>query len=171
MIHFLNTALTLILALFFFLLGILAFLLAFSPFLQSLFVSLIQNHFWAWFFLGLGFFIVGAALAAYVQLTRRKQYLRIYTGNHQITVSKTIIEGYLKAYFEKLYPNQIIPFRFLIKKRKVQIIADLPYLPPDDQKRLLESTERDLEDLLSHYIGYNQQLEIFISFDKQLSNI
>lgn len=166
MIYFLNTALTLILALFFILLGVFAFLLAFSLSIQLLSINLIQNHFWVWFFLGLGFFIVGGALTAYVLLTRRKKYLTTQTGNHQIKVSEAVIDEYLKSYFEKLYPQEHIPYRFLIKKRKMQIIADLPYIPLEEQKRVLKSIESDLETILSHYLGYNSGLEISISFDK-----
>lgn len=164
MLYFLNTSLTLILALFFILLGGFTFILAFSRYVQANLLDFIQNNFWILFLFGLGFILIGIALGAYSFLTHRKSYLSTKTGSNLTAISENVIHTYLESYFEKLFPDQKIPFRFLIKKKKMQVIADLPFFPLEDQKNLLNLIEGDLSEILSENIGYTESLELILSF-------
>lgn len=166
MLRFLNAALTLILALFFSLLGIFIFLVALIPSIQDNFVSLIHHHFWLWFFFGVCFFLIGLAFFAYTFLGCRKTYLSSKTGANLTIISEDVIHSYLQTYFEKLFPKQQIPYRLLLKKGKIQIIADLPYVPLEEQKNILSLIENDLSELLNQTFGYKQTLELSLSFEK-----
>ena len=164
MLYFLNTSLTLILALFFILLGGFTFILTFSSSLQANLLDLIRNNFWILFLFGLGFVLIGITLSAYSVLTHRKSYLKTKTGSNLTLISENVIHTYLESYFEKLFPEQRIPFRFLIKKKKMQVIADLPFFPLEEQKNLLNLIESDLSEILSEKIGYTESLELILSF-------
>lgn len=118
MLYFLNSALTIVLALFFFLTGILSFLLPFSSSAQEAAVSLIQSHFWVWILFGFGSFLIGSAFATYTYFINRKNYLTTKSGPYTTSISESVIQSYLQNYFEMLFPKTQIPYRLLLKKRK-----------------------------------------------------
>lgn len=167
MLYFLNSALTIVLALFFFLTGILSFLLPFSSSAQEAAVSLIQSHFWVWILFGFGSFLIGSAFATYTYFINRKNYLTTKSGPYTTSISESVIQSYLQNYFEMLFPKTQIPYRLLLKKKKIQIIADLPCIPQDEQKNLLATMEKDLSELLYKNLGYHQTLELTLSFDSK----
>lgn len=166
MFRFLNVALTLSLALFFSLLGIFGFLIAFSSSIQTQLIALILDNFWSWCLFGLGFLMIGIAFFAYTFHACKKTYLSSKIGPHLTTVNEDVIHAYLHSYFEKLFPETPVSHRFFVKKNKIQIAADLPYVPEEQQKDLLKVIETDLFELFNETIGYHKQLELSLEFDK-----
>lgn len=145
--------------------GAFIFLLALSSSVQESFISLLQDHPWAWILFGFGFFSIGLAFFAYTLLLSKKTYMTSQSGPLKITVNEEVINSYLHACFEKYFPKRQIPYRFILKKKKMQVIADLPHIPFEKQKELLSQIEEDLSETFSQILGYNQVLELHFSFD------
>ena len=51
-----------------------------------------------------------------------------------------------------------------MKKDSIKIIADLPAVPYDEQKYLLERMEKDVQDLFRDTLGYREEIELAVSF-------
>ena len=86
------------------------------------------------------------------------------SDNHAFYLEEGIFQDYLKSYWKQLFPKHDIPNYILLKKNKLQISADLPYVPEAQQKTLLNRIHRDLKHILTQILGYQQKYVISISF-------
>lgn len=165
--HYLYSFLNLILALFFILFGSITLLLPWSHTIQHHVIHFITENAWPLNLFGLGFILIGVAILAYTLLTKKKQYFSIKLGQNQATISDKVIDDYLKTYFAKQFPSQEIPYRFTLGKNTFHLVADLPFVPPEDQNKLLDKIENDLQKLFYDFIGYHKQLKFSFSFATQ----
>jgi hypothetical protein len=170
MMHFFYLLFTFILALFFILLGTLSLLLPWSQEVREVLIQFIQTETWPWNVLGGVLFIIGASLLIQIWLSRRKRYHLIQVGLNEAIVSDKVLDDYLRSYFEKLFPTQEVPYSFTIKRHKLKITADLPFVPQEDQKKILEKMSEDLALILRDFLGYRKSMDLSISFEnKKLS--
>lgn len=121
------------------------------------------------FLFGLGVFIIGTALVIQIILSARTHYIVIRSGKNGVHIGEDVIESYLNSYWKELFPGREIPTRLLIKKRKIKVFADLPFIPEEDQKSLLEKVEEDLSKLFRDILGYPNELDLLISFGSEKS--
>lgn len=164
MTHFFYSFITLIIALFFFILGFIAMLIPWSSGISNMIVSFIVNQSLILFLFGLGFAVIGAALALHIILSSRRRYVTLHLGKLTFSISEKLIGDYLSAYWKELFPHKEIPYRVVLKKHSVEITADLPFAPLEVQKDLLEKIEKDLGDLFRDVLGYREDLNLEISF-------
>lgn len=114
-----------------------------------------------------GFFVIGLYLVYYSLQHARVKYHRIKIDDPSVQISETLVQDYLGSYWKTLFPSSDIPCRLEMKKKKIAIQADLPYIPDDDQKAILERIENDLSELFRTIFGYRHRLDILISFNKK----
>lgn len=165
--HFLYALITLIISLFFILLGVICVLIPWSDSIQSSVIQFLQHNMLPLFLFGVSVIVIGVALASSILFSSRKRYYRIQSTAHPITLSETVIRDYLYTYWKKLFPQHEIPCHVIMKKKKIQVIADLPFIPILEQKSLLEKIEKDLVDMFRDILGYREELDISISFEKE----
>lgn len=122
----------------------------------------------ALFFFGLSIALIGIALIATIVFNSQRRYYHIQSGSHPITLSETVVSDYLNSYWKKLFPNQETPCRVLIRKKKIQVTADLPFVPILEQKSLLEKIEKDLLSTFRDVLGYREELDVSISFAPEI---
>lgn len=116
---------------------------------------------------GLAFLVIGAALALHILLSSRVKYVTLRSGQNAVLISKEVLESYLASYWKELFPNREIPCRLVIKKRKIEVIADLPYMPLEEQKVVLEKIDSDLNGLFRDILGYRDELDLSVSFQNE----
>ena len=164
--HYLFSFLNLILALFFILFGSITLLLPWSETIRNHVVDFINDNAWPLNLFGLGFILIGLAIGAYTILTKRKRYITIKQGANETTISEKAINDYIRTYFSRQFPSREIPYRFTLSKNAFHLIADLPFIPLEDQKQIVERIEEDLQKIFREYLGYDKQLTFSFSFEK-----
>lgn len=165
--HFLYSLISFFVGLFFILLGVIGILLPWSPTVRSLFIRFIQEGSLLIFLFGLGFLIIGTAIAVYVIFSSRKRYYEIRSGENLTMIDEALFQEYLNTYWKQLFPKYDIPNRVTLKKNKIQVTADLPSIPDSQQKALIERIERDLNDIFTRILGYTDDYVISISFQPE----
>lgn len=145
-------------------LGFFSILTALLVNIRITFASFILNNALLLFLFGLCLFVCGLALIIHTLLSCKRKYTIIRTGKNEVTVSEILIQEYLNAYWQKLFPGKSVSSHIIVKKHTIKIIADLPAIPYEDQKHILERIERDIQDLFRDTLGYREEIELAVSF-------
>jgi hypothetical protein len=163
----LYTLLSFILALFLFVVGFLSLSVALSPFARTEVVSFILENSTYLLLFGIVFLTIGAISFFYLAQNFKRRYYTLKSGQVEIDVSERVIEKYLQNYFKELYPFNEVPCQIDLNKKRAAVIADLPYVPVQEQKALLRKIEEDLTSLFRDQIGFRHELKVSISFSPQ----
>jgi hypothetical protein len=97
-------------------------------------------------------------------VNRRDHYLVVYDKKGRIVIDEDILEQYVNSYFATLFPGTNYHVYSKIKDEKIHLVADLPSVPDESQKILLETIENDLNRLFSDKLGYKNDFYLSISF-------
>lgn len=155
------------LAVFFLFLGILGILLPLSPLIRTDLVQFILENSVAICLFGFGFTVIGLIMIINLYLGTKRTYYYIQTGHRLAAVDEAILQDYLDTYWKQLFPQHAIPSKLTLKKNKIKVIADLPYMPKEDQKQLLERIQQDLQETFYKLLSYTQEFTIAVSFAKK----
>lgn len=158
---------TLVVALFFIVLGVMSMILLFSPYVRSTLVQFILENSVMLFLFGFSFLVIGVAIVTHIILGAKKKHYYIKSNNHSIYINEDIFQQYLNDYWKQLFPNQDIPNQVILKKDKVQITAELPFVPIPEQKKVITRIERDLSELFNRLIGYRKEYILSLSFQPE----
>ncbi len=158
---------SLIVALFFLMLGLMCVMLPWSPSAQTDLIFLILDYsvLIAWF--GLSLILIGLSIIIPVTLNARHNYYHLRTGPRSVKIDESIIQSYLDSYWRQLFPHSEVPHRFTLKRNKIHLTADLPYIPADEQKELLLQIKEELEGMLRTFLGVQQPLSLSASFQPE----
>lgn len=168
MVHFLYSLITFFVALFFIALGVFGILVQSSDIIRSEVIGFIIEDTLFLSLFGFISIVVGIAIIFYLVSTFKKRYFKIKSkSNNAYFLDENIFQDCLKDYWKRLFPKQEIPNQVIIKKNKIQVIADLPYVPVEQQKELVTQIDRDLKDLFTKLLGYYQDYTISISFKSE----
>lgn len=118
---------------------------------------------------GLSFILVGVSLVIYTFINTRRRYYFVRTGNQAVLVNHTVVCQYLEAYWKTQFPEAPVYFKVTIKRKSIEIVAELPALPLEDQRRVLEKIKDDLENLFGHTLGYSYDVHLYASFNQSKS--
>lgn len=162
--HWFYSLISLFVALFFLLLGSLAIMLPWSPVARTDLVMFILEDSLAIFLFGFVFLAIGIAIVTQIILSARKNYYRLKSSPRAISVDEAVITNYINSYWKDLFPKTYIPSSLNLKKNKIHITADLPYIPQSEQKELLEKIKTDLDELLASLLGYRDIFYLSASF-------
>jgi hypothetical protein len=153
-----------ILALFFLTLGLLCAVIPWSDGMRALVLDFLQHNWVMLFLFGVGCLVVGMTILLNLSMSSRRRHYTVRTGPYLVAVDKDLVTSYLQAYFQGRYPKREIPCNVTIKSDRLQIAADLPTTPLEEQKSLLKKIENDLQELLAARLGYYRPLRLYISF-------
>jgi hypothetical protein len=151
-------------AIFFLVLGLVAIMLPWSPMVRTDVIQFILEDSIAIFLFGFVFLIIGLVLVIYTLLSTRRSYYRLKGGPQSILIDEQVVQDYLDSYWKHLFPQAVVPNRLQIKKNKIHLVADLPYVPAAEQKQLLESIKADLTEMFSSFLGYKEPFYLSASF-------
>ena len=128
-----------IIALFFLMLGIYCLMIPWSASIRTNLVQFILEYSTTIFLFGIGFVTIGLAFIIHIAFSTKTHYYRLrFTGPNPIWIHESLIQDYLNTYWKHLFPKSVVPNRLTMKKNKIHLIADLPYIPLPEHKDLLE---------------------------------
>lgn len=166
MSHFLNSLIKFSVGLIFILMGIMALLVPWSPQVRTSLVDwILQSSLEMWLF-GIAFLLIGLYLVIFSLWHSKTRYYNIQIDNPSIQISETVVQDYLSTYWKSLFPLNEIPCSVEMRKRKIAILADLPFIPLDDRPDLIQQIQNDLSEIFREHLGYEQGLDIKVSFQK-----
>ncbi|MBS4170801.1 Uncharacterized protein NEOC95_001537 [Neochlamydia sp. AcF95] len=167
--QFFYPLLTFAISLFFIVLGLLSILVQASQHVRSEFVAFIERDQLFLSLFGIGCLAIGVAIIFYLRTNLKKSYLKINSkDNHAYFLDENIFQEYMHDYWKQLFPKEEVPSSILIKKNKVVITADLPYIPSAKQKALMARINDDVKEMLVRLLGYQQEYVLSLSFQKEI---
>lgn len=168
MAHFFYSLITFVVALFFVIFGLLSFMVQASQSIRSEVVLFMLEDTIFLFLFGTVSLLIGIAIVFYLIAGFKKRYVKIKSqNNHAFYLDESVFQDYLKSYWKQLFPKNDIANHIVLKKNKVLISSDLPYVPSSQQKALLIRIDRDLKDLFTRLLGYQQNYVITLSFQSE----
>jgi hypothetical protein len=153
---------------FFFSIGMFSMFLPWSQHLQQETIRLITENTLILSLYGMGFVLIGLSIVIYTILATRRRELIVRTGNLAVTVDEAVVCQYLRAYWLEQFPGSQVPFHIKVKKNALQISAELPALPLEEQKIFLEKVKQDFTDLFGNLLGYPHDVHLIANFLKPL---
>ncbi len=157
---------TLIVGVFFVLLGTIGVLTLWFQQVQEEVVRFIQQNTLFISLFSLSILLIGVGIIVQVILSTRHQHYKILGGKNLATVDEDVLQGYLDSYWKELFPKKGVPNRVYLKNNRIYISADLPYFPSEEQKTLLTKVDKDISKVLGTIFGYNQEFSLQISFNE-----
>lgn len=158
---------SLAIAIFFIMLGIISVMLPWSPMVRTDLIQFILEDSIAIFIFGFCLIIIGLAVVINIAFSARRSYYRLRSGPKSIWIDESVIQDYLNSYWKDLFPQSSVPNRLIMKKNKIHLVADLPYIPLAEQKELLERIKTDLTDLFGTFLGYRETFYLSASFQPE----
>lgn len=167
MTHFFYSLITFLIAIFFILLGIIGILIPWSSNVRAEVISIISEHSIAISLFGLIFIAIGIAVVVNILLVSKTSYYQFTVGKNHVYVDETVIQSYLREYWKELFAAQEIPNRITLKGNQINVVADLPYVEPEQQTKLINKIQQELTELFGEILGYRQQFHLSVSFQPE----
>lgn len=164
MSHLFYSLINFVNALFFILIGVVGIVIPWSINVRTLLTRFIFEDSLAISLFGFAFFIIGLAMFINILLNMKRRHYRISSLNATTTVDEAVIQEYLNTYWKQLFPENDIPCHLYLKKNIIHIAVDLPYLPIQEQKPLLERIRQDLIGIFAKVLGYKEEFFLSASF-------
>lgn len=161
-----SSLISIVISIYFILLGIVCLFIPWIPKLWVKLTQLIIENKLAISLFGFIFLSVGAAILTYIITTSKQRYYRVRSGKSPIEVDEQLIQQYLDKYWKELFPDHEIPNHLQLKRNRIHLSVDLPFLPLPEQKPLLQRIESDLTELFEKVLGYRREFFISASFQK-----
>jgi hypothetical protein len=139
-------------------LGALSIAVAVFPSLRATVTYYIGQYPNAMLLVGYFIFALGLLLFLAFYAMNRGQYYQV-GFRIPIEVDTKIIQTYTEEYWKKLFPEEDLHVEVVIHKNQtIEVIAEMPGLTFEEQKKMLECTEKELGSLLARHIGYQKEL-------------
>lgn len=154
-------------AIFFIMLGIVSILLPWSPMVRSDLIQFILEESISIFLFGFIFIVVGLAIVVYIILGTKRTYYTLKGGTQSVLIDEGVVQDYLDSYWRELFPKAHVPSRLQIKKNRIHLSADLPYIPYSEQGQVLEKVKTDLTEIFGSFLGYKEPFYLSASFQSE----
>jgi len=109
--------------------------------------------------------IAGLAVLAYMFLGRRRHYT-IRSTQGMVAVSEKVVNEYLSAYLNALFPEREAAHELRIQKRKLIISAELPSVSESEQEPLIRRMNREIAEILEEKLGYTEAYQLSVTFKR-----
>ncbi len=157
----------LFIGIFFILLGIISAMLPWSTGIRTSLIQIILENSVVIFLFGFCFLVIGALIVVNILLNARRNYYHLRASACKVSIEETVIQDYLDNYWKQVFPQSKIASKLFLKKNKIYLTADLPYVPLTEQKIVLERIQTDLGELFLSYLGYRQPFYLSASFQSE----
>jgi len=164
-INLFHSLVSLFIALFFVMIGLVGAMIPWSSSTRNLLIRFITEDSIAISLFGFAFLFIGLAIAGDIIFNMRRRHYSISSLKGTATVDKAVIQEYLDQYWKSLFPENDIPCFLALKDNKIHISVDLPHLPIQEQKPLLERIRKDLMSLFAQVLGYRDEFFLSASFE------
>lgn len=162
--RFISLGVSFIFGAFFLIAGILGIIFPWSAYIRTAIVEFLLEDYLILPLFGLGLILIGISLIIYTFYSTKRKYIQIKSSHHSVTIDENLVSHYLDTYWQDLFPNNLVPSKFRIKKNAIEIIADLPYVNEETRDSLLKQIQNDFNDIFGRILGYSQQIILIASF-------
>jgi len=153
-----------IVALFFILIGIVCISLPWNPDVRLAITVLVNESTIMLLLFGLSLISIGLVVITYVIFSSKKRTYFVRTGRCSIGLDDKVLDGYVLAYINDLFPDQEASHHLILKKNKILLTLDVPFMPKPEQEPLTEQIFDDITSILIDKIGYNEDLHLTVGF-------
>lgn len=164
MYHFIYSLISIIITLFFILMGAIAIIIPWSEAVRIRLVQFITEDALAISLFGFALLVIGLSSLANIIVNVKKKTYRIKSDSGLIDIEESVIQDYVNAYCKKLFPDHDIPCRLVVKDNKIHLSIDFPNVPENDQKDLLNRIKTDLKGTFARILGYRDQFYLTATF-------
>jgi len=165
--HFFRTLINLIQALLFLILGAIGIVLTWSVKLQEVAIQIIRGQPIVVFLVGLGFLAIGIALLLSWRQGLRNRYYYVRTGKRSAVINEKLVDNYLRTYWQERFPKLDIESQASLHRKQLQILVHFPSITKDQQQSILTQVQSELEELLTHYLGYHEPFYLMATFGEE----
>lgn len=145
-------------------LGIFILMIPRAPHFQANTVAFLTEQSFLLSIFGIGLGVIGIFLLIGIYAVNRRNSYYLTMGSNLLTVNESIIKKYLSTYWKALFPNDEPHCEVAIRDNHIYLTAVLPYVSFEEQKKLLERIESDLQKLLARMFDYRGEFYLSLSF-------
>lgn len=131
-----------------------------APAIRFELASFLMNRAELFLPLGLIMIAVGVMLAMGLYWLDQKSYFQVSMkgASDPVTVEKELIQSGLNSYWKGVFPEETLQTDVVIHKdNKIELIAELPPLAEELQKKTLDKIEKEIGLLLERQLGYRRE--------------
>ena len=160
-----SSILTFALGLFFTFFGLMFLLVIWEPLIRSGVFHLFTHYEVLLSIFGGGFLFIGISIIIYALIFSRRRYFYIRTGSREVQISEDVAKDYVNKYFQKLFGQKDLPCTLNVRRGKIHISANLPFIPEQEQQSLTQKINSEISDLLYYRLGYDSLYYLSLSFE------
>lgn len=161
--HLLSSLLGLCLCFLMLLVGIFLFLIPYLPGCAEALRILVVHHMHGISFCGLALSASGAVILVFLVWLNRRRYLLLKMGG--VSVGDRLLAHYAKESLQTLFPGKLIDCDVVVRrKKKIEIMVNLPFVAEQKQERTLADIEERLSALLLKQCQYDRSFILNVSF-------
>lgn len=161
------TLFVLAVASFFLVLGAIGLSLPWSAGLQLTLLHFFTSNWIVFSLMNLSLVVIGLSVLALLFSGIQRKTFHIRFGKKGLSIHRDVVQNYLETYWKRIFPHHEVPFRFVIKRQIIQIYADLPYTPENQQEVLMEKIQQDCNEIFFNVIGYQNDIDLSLSFPEE----
>lgn len=159
-----SSLISVLVTLFFILLGIICLIFPWSEMMKSAVTEFILHNSLAISLMGFAVLAVGLARLFYISSGIKPTYYHFRTDSKAVWIDETIIQDYVDNYWRNLFPKGAVANKVTLKNNKIFLSADLPYVPSNEQKDMIQKIQKELSDLFSLILGYKNSFTLSATF-------
>jgi hypothetical protein len=125
---------------------------------------LISSGSYLLYLIGGACFVVGASVLLACFFMNRRSVMHLKMGRGKVDIELPVIEESLQRLTQAFFPRHEVPVEVRLVKGQLYLAADLPYVPFDEQKPLLQNIEKKTMHLLAKSFGYCDEFTFSVSF-------
>ena len=143
--------------------GIFLFFSPYVPLFERTLHSLFFQHLMGVSYFGLALFFLGVMFLSMLVWLNRRRYLLLKMGT--VSVEDRLIAHFAKTSLQTLFPDQPIECDVIVKKKKkLEILANVPFVQEEDQERTFKEIERVLVSVLQKQCQYDRDFTLNVNF-------
>lgn len=144
--------------------GTVVALIAFVPSLQEQLLSWLTNP-QPWLTVaGAGIVLSGILVLFGATVFPRKGCMQLRMGDLSVDIEPALLNRYLEQYWRQVFPQGKVFSGVSIHRGRIAIEADLPPIPLEEQRRVLQRAELDLVELFDKVLAYHRDFTLSVSF-------
>lgn len=159
-----TTIISLIVAILFTLIGLIATALPWMPEVHAALIKFLAEDTLYISLLGLTLFTIGIGATTYFIIHHSRRTYTIKKGRDSVAVDKKVLDGYIGEYFKAAFLNEEIPYQLILGKRGIHLSTELPYREKKDREPTAEKVYGDIIDMLEKKFDYQKELYLSVTF-------
>lgn len=162
--HILLVAFSILFAFFFVAMGVLLFMIPFSAGFRQSVLDFVQGSTLLLCLSGMSLASIGGSVLYWLLRSHRRNYYHVETSGVTVDVDQEVFAQLLEQYWLRAFPTEKILSHLEVCENKVKVVADMPFVPYEDQKDVIRKVEEEVAALFAEMVGYKNEISLSVSF-------